>query len=305
MTPFDDAFKDLSEFDPEALLLLLGAITPDEHAVIEPLSRELRAAKQIADQPYLIRSERGERIAHVEAQTQYQGNEPDRLLDYGLYLWLTYQREYPVESYLLVLSRKNAPAQIPSSHTVQAGSLRLTINYRVLGLWQLSATAALALQREELLPFIPLMEGGPQVLETVAEQVNALPEDSRRGGLAMSFFALGSLQYDPIQLLSLIGRDPMLLRLIKETPGYHILCDMARADGREEGREEARHIVIRMMSKQIARRFPAFATTEALEPLQDFAALEQLFQELDQFDTAEGLQARIAELTAKQETPTQ
>ncbi len=155
MTPYDDAFKDLSEFDPEALLLLLGAITPDEHAIIEPLSRELRAAKQVADQPYLIRSERGERIAHVEAQTRYKGNEPDRLLDYGLYLWLTYQREYPVESYLLILAPDGAPAEIPDTHTVTAGSLVLTTNFHVIRLWELTAQVALDLGREELLPFIP------------------------------------------------------------------------------------------------------------------------------------------------------
>ncbi|NOT61160.1 MAG: hypothetical protein HOP19_13155 [Acidobacteria bacterium] len=148
MTPFDDAFKDLSDFDPEALLLLVGAITPDEHAVIEALPRELRAAKQVADQPYLIRSERGERIAHVEAQTRYYGDEPDRMLDYGLYILLTYKRGYPVDSYLLILTPKGAPNEIPSSHTVTYGSLTLTINIHVIRLWELSAQVALDLGRE-------------------------------------------------------------------------------------------------------------------------------------------------------------
>jgi hypothetical protein len=302
VTLYDDAFKDLSEFDPEALLLLLGAISPDEHATIEPLSRELRAAKQIADQPYLIRSERGERIAHVEAQTRYKGNEPDRLLDYGLYIWLTYQREYPVESYLLILAPDGAPAEIPVTHTVTAGSLVLTINFHVIRLWELSAQVALDLGREELLPFIPLMSGGEKVLEEVAQRVTVLTEDHRRGGLAMSFLGLGTLRYDSHLLLSLIGREPMILELIKDTPGYHVLCDMARNDGLNEGREAQ---TIRMINLLATKRFPQLALSATLEPIQDVATLEQLLLELDQFDTAEGLQARIAELTAKKETPTQ
>jgi hypothetical protein len=39
--PYDQAFKFLAEQDPEALLLLLGAIEPDEQATIELLPREI------------------------------------------------------------------------------------------------------------------------------------------------------------------------------------------------------------------------------------------------------------------------
>ena len=310
MTPYDDAFKDLSDFDPEALLLLVGAITPDEHATIEALPRELRAAKQVADQPYLIRSERGERIAHVEAQTRYYGDEPERMLDYGLYILLTYKREYPVDSYLLILTPKGAPDEIPSSYTVTAGSLTLTINFHVIRMWELSAQVALDSGREELLPFIPLMQGGEAALEEVVQRVNVLSEEQRRGGLAMSFLGLGTLLYDPHRLLSLIGREPMILELIKDTPGYHLLCDMARNDGLNDGlakgRVEGREAQsIRMIKLLAVSRFPQLDLSAALEPIQDVATLEQLLLEVIQFDTAEGLQARIAELTAKKETPTQ
>ncbi len=146
------------------------------------------------------------------------------------------------------------------------------------------------------------MEGGAAVLEAVAEQVTKLPDEGRRGGLAMSFLGLGSLRYAPHLLLSLIGREPMILELIKDTPGYQFLCDMARNDGIAEGREAQS---IRMIKLLATSRFPQLDLSAALDSIQDITTLEQLLIEVPQFDTAEGLQARIAELTAKKETPTQ
>jgi hypothetical protein len=80
-TPYDDAFKELAERDPAALLLLLGVLQPDEPAQVTVLSRELRAAKQIADQIYLVKTTAGERLIHIEAQTRWEAALPERVLD--------------------------------------------------------------------------------------------------------------------------------------------------------------------------------------------------------------------------------
>jgi hypothetical protein len=68
-TPYDDAFKKMADRDPAALLL--GVLSPGEAAQIEPLPRELRAGKQIADQLYLVTTSASTRIIHIEAQTRW------------------------------------------------------------------------------------------------------------------------------------------------------------------------------------------------------------------------------------------
>jgi len=60
--PYDQAFKFLAEQDPESLLILLGAIEPDEKATIELLPREISVAALMPDQPYRVRSPRGDRV---------------------------------------------------------------------------------------------------------------------------------------------------------------------------------------------------------------------------------------------------
>jgi hypothetical protein len=222
-----------------------------------------------------------------------------------LYILLTYKREYPVDSYLLILTPKGAPDEIPTSYTVTCGSLTLTINLHVIRLWELSAQVALDSGREELLPFIPLMRGGENVLEEVAQRVNVLPEEQRRGGLVMSFLGLGTLHYDPQRLLSLIGRDEMILELIKDSPGYQFFYDMAKQDVMEKAKRDAyaqayaqakQETTLRAIKLLAGQRFPILDLDEALIAIHDSAALDQLLSEVVQFDTAEGLQARIAEL---------
>lgn len=159
-TPYDDAFKELAERDPAALLLLLGVLRPDEPAQVTVLSRELRAAKQIADQIYLVTSAGITRLIHIEAQTRWEAVMPERVLDYALLIWISYERQYPVESYVLLLTPQRLPEHPPTSLSLTAGSLQVSIHYHLVRLWELSVEAMLALGRDQLLPFAPLMKGG-------------------------------------------------------------------------------------------------------------------------------------------------
>ncbi|NOT61159.1 MAG: hypothetical protein HOP19_13150 [Acidobacteria bacterium] len=162
------------------------------------------------------------------------------------------------------------------------------------------------------------MQGGENALEEVAQRVNVLSEEQRRGGLVMSFLGLGTLYYDPQRLLSLIGRDDMILELIKDSPGYQFFLDMAKQDVYEQAKQDVyeqakqdvyeqanRDSTIRAIKLLTAQRFPALHLDDKLVAITNAATLDQLLSEVVQFDTAEGLQARIAELTAKKEIPTQ
>ena len=110
--PYDQAFKFIAEQDPESLLVLLGAITPDEHPLIELLPREISAAAVLPDQPYRVISSRGERIVHLEAWTYWEKAIPHRMVEYGPLHWLKYR--LPVESYVLLLTPHGCPSRPPS-----------------------------------------------------------------------------------------------------------------------------------------------------------------------------------------------
>ncbi len=314
-TPYDDAFKDLADQNPAALLLLLGAITLEEKAEIEALPRELRAAKRAADQPYLIRSERGARIAHLEAQTRYRGDEPQRLLEYALYLLLSSRWQYPIESYLLVLTPEGAPTEFPTSHTVSLGSLQLTINLHVVLAWQLPAALALQWGVPDLLPFVPLMDGGREALEEAAARVIGLADEHRRDTLALNLLALGSLRYTASEVIALFGRSSMnFVELVKDEPNFRELirliagpeieamrAKMLReeiAAGKEIGERET---LLRLLNYQITKKYAGQAWRAELERLHEPAKLEQLFRELDQLNDEIALRQRINELAASKD----
>ncbi len=304
-TPYDDAFKDLAEQDPEALLLLLGALDPEEHATITLLSRELRASKQMADQPYLVTTPAGTRIVHVEAQTRYDAEMPERMLDYGLRLWLSQERRYAIDSYVLLLTPNRLPAEAPDSLNVRAGSISVSIEYHLVRLWEMDAAMALAMQRDQLLPFVPLMDGGLSELEASAKRVVEIEDEEKRDTLVLSLLVLSSLRYNPETIVEVVRRESMYnipLEQIKETPGYQYLFGKAIEEGQLRGRREA---VIDLFSRLAEKRFPGIQFGHELEAVSDLEGLEQLCIDLDQVPDEASLQKRLAELArpADEESP--
>ncbi|MGH9840607.1 MAG: hypothetical protein ACREEM_17660 [Blastocatellia bacterium] len=299
-TPYDDAFKDLSDLDPEALLLLLGVIVPGESVTIEKVERELRAAKQIADQPYLVRRGDDARIIHIEAQSRWKHNVPPRLLDYGVYLWLAKEGRYRIESYVLLLTPDGLPQHPVTNYSVDAGSLQLTINFHLICLWQVSAAFVLALGRDELLPFVPLMDSGQTEVMEAADRINRMAEETRRDTLALNLITLGSLRYTADEIISLLGRKSMFQHIIKETPGFKYLTADLVQENRKEAREEALQAAAvtfaHLFRMQAAKRFPSFEIGPELEQIHDPALWEQLFNELEQMPDADTLRRHLAEL---------
>lgn len=156
--PYDQAFKFIAEQDPESLLLMLGAIEPDEQATIELLPREISVAALLPDQPYLVTSPRGNRVVHVESWTRWEREIPHRMVEYGPMHWLKYR--LPVDSYVLLLTKTGMPRRPPKYGVAIAGGTRIETRFHLICLWQISAREALESERQTLLPFLPLMDGG-------------------------------------------------------------------------------------------------------------------------------------------------
>ncbi|MBI1760292.1 MAG: hypothetical protein HYR56_02550 [Acidobacteria bacterium] len=288
--PYDQAFKFLAEQDPEALLLMLGAIEPGEQVTIELLPREIGVPAMLPDQPYHVSSARGERVVQVEAWTRWAALIPGRMAEYGPLHWFKYR--LPVDSYVLLLTPKQAPrrqSQRGVRGVIEAGGVRLRSRFHVIRLWRLSAKTALAAQRLALLPFVPLMDGGPAELEAAATQLRGIAGEREREETALHLAVLGGLRYNPAEVLDLIGRKGMIpLERLQESSVYQFILKQ----GREESRRDT---AIHFFRRLAAKRFPDLELETELATVRDPEALERLACELDELDE-HALRQRLAGL---------
>ncbi|HMV81759.1 MAG TPA: hypothetical protein PLD20_09705 [Blastocatellia bacterium] len=170
--PYDTAFKDLAEQDPEALLRLIGALP--EGATIKLLPREVTAPALFTDQPYEVTAAAEHFVAHLEAQTYYDDDIPARTVKYDAILWVN--TGLPVRSYILVFSPRGMPADTPSEMTIDADGLVLTARFHLIKFWELDARQALAMNSESLLPFIPLMNGKKEAAIQSSRQLSFIAD---------------------------------------------------------------------------------------------------------------------------------
>ena len=108
--PYDTAFKDLAVQEPEALLRLVGAIPPG--ATVKLLPREVSAPTLAVDQAYEVSSGAERFLAHIEAQTRWPSDMPQREVVYAAIFWVNYR--LPVRSYVLVLTPAGFPDDAPT-----------------------------------------------------------------------------------------------------------------------------------------------------------------------------------------------
>jgi hypothetical protein len=292
--PYDQAFKFIVEQDPESLLILLGAITPDEHPVIELLPREISVPALLPDQPYRVVSSRGERIVHLEAWTYWEQAVPHRMAEYGPLHWFKYR--LPVESYVLLLTPHGCPVRPPRTGSIEAGDTRMRTRFRLIKLWAFSARQALASGRRALLPFVPLMKGQRKELETGVEALRAIQNESLRRETALHFVMLGGLRYDRFDLLEMIGRKGMIsLEQLRDSSFYQFILEEGEAKGREEVLKSMLATTADYFRLVADKRFPGIQLGQEVEAVGDPAALLHLCGEMDSIADAEALRRKLAE----------
>lgn len=295
--PYDTAFKDLAEQDPEALLRLIGALP--EGATIRPLPREVTAPALFTDQPYEVTRSEGKFVVHVEAQTFYEDDVPSRIVKYDAILWVN--TGLPVRSYILVLSSRGMPADAPSEITIDADGLTLTAQFQLVRLWEFDAQQALAINSESLLPFIPLMKGARDDAIQSLRTLGQVADELRRRELALHFLFLGSLRYSAEEILDLIERYGMVpLEKLKESPGYQFVLAQGIEEGLEKGIEKGiekgRQAMEEVLLGLIEKKFPGLELKAEIDSVHDIEALKQLCFNVDQIANAEELRAKVHEL---------
>ena len=169
---------------------------------------------------------------------------------------------------------------------IDAGDIQIKVRYRLIKLWEISARKVLAMNRVNLLPFVPLMRGGREEMEISAQRLSQAPDESRRSEMGLHFLMLGGLRYNRLDLLELIGRKSMItLEQLKESSFYQFV--------EEEGGLKATRETLQMLA---AKRFPGLKLSEEVERIHDLEALKRLCLEVSDLPDVETLTRRIAEL---------
>jgi hypothetical protein len=145
----------------------------------------------------------------------------------------------------------------------------------------------LTLNRESLLPFVPLMRGGQMELETGAQRLSEVVDERRRREMGLHFLTLGGLRYNREVLLDLIGRKSMIpIEQLKESSFYQYIAEI-----------EQREALAKMLRLLIAKRFPGLNVAAEIERIHNAAVLQQLCVEMIDMPDAATLQKRLAEAT--------
>ena len=301
--PYDRAFKYLAEQDAESLLILLGCLRPGQPAEIDLLPREIDVSTLIPDQPYRVVIDGKPSIVHIEAQTVYDSRIPKRMAEYGARLWMKHQ--LPIRSYLLMLTRRSLPKDPPVEWRIDAGCIQISVRYELVPVWQIDAQEMLSLNRESLLPFVPLMRGGQPEIEAGAALLGRITDERRQRELSLHFLVVGGLRYNREDLLDLIGRKGMIpLDQFKESSIYQLIVEEGLEEGHKKGLEEGLKEGLRegraqgvaeTLSKLISKRFPNLNVAAEILGIHDVNTLQDLCLDVADFQDAEALRTRLNE----------
>jgi hypothetical protein len=151
----------------------------------------------------------------------------------------------------------------------------------------------LAMNRESMIPFIPLMRGGAMELEDGAGRLAMVADQQRHQELGLHFVMLGGLRYIVDDLLDLVGRRGMIpLEQLKESSFYKYIIEEGRQEGLQQGQIEGLAEALRLLVK---KKFPGLDVSAEIARISDVSALQNLC--LDVFDAtdADAFRKRLSE----------
>ncbi|MGH9833671.1 MAG: hypothetical protein ACRD9Y_11675, partial [Blastocatellia bacterium] len=281
---------------------------------------ELRAAAILPDQPYRVLTAHEHSIVQVEAQAWFDNSMLARYGEYGVRSWISYR--LPIRCYVLLLTKRGLPKGLRTQGVIDAGDIRIKVRYRLIKLWEISARKVLAMNRENLLPFVPLMRGGRDEREISAQRLSQVPDESRRSEMGMHFLMLGGLRYNRVDLLELIGGKTMIpWEQLKESSWYQFVAEEAQKEAQEKVQKEVQKVVQKEVQKEVqkvqketqlkdaavmlrklaAKRFPDLQLGEEVDRIHNVEALQWLCLEVFDLPDTETLKRRIAELVKAEE----
>jgi predicted transposase YdaD len=240
----------------------------------------------------------GRYLVLIELQTRYDPAMSRRLAAYAALA----REKYELDVYVIVVYLIPPPNEVDLARGFYSQWMGQTAqqDFEVIGLWELEADAAVALNNPVLLPFVPLMRGGATV-ERVRTCVDLLRQEPAAEELQALLGAFASLVMD-VEVVRQITRWSM--QIIKDSPLYRdLVMDLeqaraeARAEGHAEGHAEGREIAVNVLRRFIAFRFNvAEDYFDADFAVLDLAAIKQLNDAVVDADDLDDFTERLAQV---------
>ncbi len=287
--PYDVTTKELVEADPEAFIRLAGLpVGPTEL-----LGTDLATISTEADRVLRVKSA-NPYLAHMEFQTRYKPDLPDRTLRYNVIVY--YEYGLPVQS-VIFLMRPSADGPRMTSRvdyaTAPDGSL--SFRYRIIRVWELSLDELLS-GALAALPLAPLTDEAadrlPDVIRSMESRIQQEATASEADFLWTSTYLLMGVRY-PLDEAAVLLKGVIAL---EDSVTYQDIIAKGEAKGRAEGRvegraegevigraEEARNWLLLLGRKRFGE--PDAATLNALDTITELARLEQLGGRLLEVET--------------------
>ncbi|HMV84778.1 MAG TPA: hypothetical protein PLD20_15365 [Blastocatellia bacterium] len=205
----------------------------------------------------------------------------------------------PATCYVLLLTDCGLPKRPTTFGKIGTGDMQITVRFRIVRVSQISASRAIELERERLLPFVPLMSGERKGLIAAVRNLRKVKLERKRHELGLHFSVLGGLRYNPEGLLDLIGKQAMTpLEVLKQSPTYDFPINEGKDRWIEEGQQRFASEPLRLM---IRKRFPKLNVSQKIKRIHNPAVLQQLMLEINEVPDAVALRKRLDKAIQSQE----
>jgi predicted transposase/invertase (TIGR01784 family) len=272
--PYDRLFKDLADEDPRGFLHLLGIVSRSDTGVeVEIAPRDVAPPVLQVDHLYRLRSSNREWLVHFEFQTRYRNDVPERMVRYAASLYLAHG--LPVECVLVLLAERFAPSHVPESHAIRTNNFSMTLNYRVVRLWEIDGVEALALGSTRFLALMPLLRTSEKQLTQAVERIAREPDRDDR---AAELILVAGLRYDGNERVHLLEASMRFIfseEIMKDSSYYQELVELGEKKGLAQGEQQATR---RLIQELLASRFPNARAISGLDQIHDLERLHEIFQ---------------------------
>lgn len=223
---YDIAAKVLIEKCREEILRRFLGLTVTESSILEPSPQETVSVKR-SDFPILVTDETGkQQLVLLEIQSQWERKFPIRLLDYRCRHLL--KHDVKAISCVLLLKPSSLAKPVYEDNEVR-------FSYRLVKIYELDAKEIIKDNIFCLMPFVPLMEHGQEMVEKADKAIyeSALPRNDKADILTIMAILSGLVSKKLPKLLVSKRRDIMI-----ESAAYDIIKEEGLREGREEGLRE-------------------------------------------------------------------
>jgi predicted transposase YdaD len=249
------------------------------------LRTKLKGTQRQPDAPMLVFGWGSDFICNVECQAYEDREMAERMLLYEVLLWWEYKERYPVRSCLLALIEEAQIAQSPLIWTAPGKPKeQVRFSYGNIEMWKRQPEDLLHLKHLELLPFLPLTQGGAE-RAIVEEMLGRLAGEQHREIAAIAYlFASRVFQKlkreDDLKWLE--KRFQNMNDILRESPLYQQILAEGEAKGEAKGIAQGVAAMRQVILEIVQQRFASLTdlTATLVTTINDLAQLQRLLTKL-------------------------